>query len=214
MRKTLGFLAAAALICVLAGSAFAGGWQDAYIAFAEQGGYLQYIRAANPEFTEMVYERDTKYDTFSLADMNRDGIPELLVRIDYGYEQIDVFTWEDGRVAWKGTMGGDNFFQAVISYEKAGLPGALYTLSGGPAMAIDEYKLVKAGVVKRSMGMTQVDSEGMETVGITMYEQDDTLERLVYGTAIGSDDQAVYPEWLFLDDLKNRGGWAELFGQV
>ena len=75
MRKTLGFLAAAALICVLAGSAFAGGWQDAYIAFAEQGGYLQYIRAANPEFTEMVYERDTKYDTFSLADMNRDGIP-------------------------------------------------------------------------------------------------------------------------------------------
>ena len=81
-------------------------------------------------------------------------------------------------------------------------------------MAIDEYKLVKAGVVKRSMGMTQVDSEGMETVGITMYEQDDTLERLVYGTAVGSDDQAVYPEWLFLDDLKNRGGWAELFGQV
>lgn len=206
-RKTAVILVVLSVLAMaLAGCAYGEDWQSAYRNFITSGEYKQFIRAADPIFTEVVYERDTDGDRFALYDIDQNGIPELLVHLDYGIEQADVFTFENGKVAWKGTIGGDNFFQAILGYEKAGRPGAIYTLMGGPAMQIEEYRLVQAGLVKRIMGYTGVDSDGMTTSEITMTEDDPVLAHLVSATVEGKNDQGTYPDWYSQDKL------SELFG--
>ena len=109
-------------------------------------------------------------------------------------------------------MGGDNFFQMIMSYDRAGLPGAVYALAGGPAMMLDEYRLVPAGIVKRVMGQTKVDGDGMTLAALNMYEDDPLLEKLVVLTLDGRTDGSEYLTWYHLNDLQGSAGWAPLLG--
>ena len=214
MKKRFLCIVAAVLLLVFTGTACGeSAWQSAYQNAILTGDYAAYIHAPNAVFTEEVYSRDKSWDLFALCDINQDGIPELLVRIDYGVEQADVFTYENGRVLWKGTIGGDNFFQAVLCYEEAGLPGAIYALMGGPGIEIDEYRLVEAGVVKRVMGYTLVDEDGMTLPAVEMLEQDPVLEQLIVSTLEENTDGSEYLEWLNLSDLQGEPGWSAFFGE-
>ena len=212
-RKTFSLLILAALLAAAAGCACGEeAWQAAYRDFILSGRYSRQIHAADPVFTEALAERDPAWDRFAVWDIDEDGVPELLVETIYAMEQVDVFAFEDGDAAWKGTMGGDNFFQAVVSYAKAGKPGVLYALMGGPAMEIDEYRLVPAGLLKVVRGMTRVDDEGMELAAADLYEADDTLEQLIVGTLMGSGDRGEYPVWYSSGELESAPGWPALPG--
>ena len=188
-------------------------WQPAYRIFISTGVYLPFIHATDPVFTEIIAERDPAWDQFSLCDINQDGIPELLILTEYaGIEQVDVFAFDGARPVWKGTMGGNNFFQMVLSYDRSGLPGAVYALMGGPAMTLEEYRLVPAGLVKRVMGQTKVDADGMTLSALNMYEDDPQLERLVGLTLDGRTDGSEYLTWYRLEDLQGSPGWGALLG--
>ena len=201
----------AALVLAAAGCASAENWRDTYRRFISSGSYQPYIRAADPEFTEIAYERDTQWDSFACYDMDLDGVPELLVRSDYGYEQIDVFTCSGDSARWLGTMGGTNFFQWILCYDGAGVRGKLYTMMGGPVMTVDEYRLSRAGVVKRSLGRTVVDWSSEETVGLDLYDVESSLEQLLRGSLVSGRDRAEYLTWQIRNKLRRDSDWDSLF---
>ena len=186
------------------------GWQAAYRQLISSGMYGYYLYNPNAEFNGMLQSRERAYDCFLLHDLDRDGIPELLVLTQFGPEQADVFAWNGTDAVWTGRMGGDNFFQYFLyypSYPSAGL----ITLTGGPAMNIEAYRLSGLALQKTYVGGTSVDSEGMETTGIHMNVSDNTLYGLLYGTLVSGGDTAVYLDgWVPLSQL-NNGNWQLLF---
>ena len=212
LKRTIGFWTVLLLAVLITGSAMgASDWKPAYQDFILSGEYSGYLRAGNPEYAEILYDRDSSWDSFALYDLDLDGTPELLARIDYAIEQVDVFTFKNGRVGWVGTMGGDNFFQAVLCYDGAGIRGSLYTLEGGPAMTIAEYRIGRAGLIKRSLGRTMVDSDGEETIGLDLYDTDSTLESLLYGSTVRGQDRGEYLIWTSRNDLGTSSGLNTLF---
>ena len=187
-------------------------WRTAYRNFIATGAYIKYLRAENPEYADMFSGRSTEWDAFSVYDLDRDGVPELLIKTDYSIEQIDVFAYRNDSVRWKGTMGGDNFFQTVVSYDGAGIQGKLYTFSGGPVMEISEYQLIRDELIKTPVGRSQVDSSGDETIGVSMYVSDYSLEQLIRGTLyINGNDRGECLRWFVGSSLRNESGWNELF---
>ena len=112
------------------GSGGGDGWKSAYRTFFVSGEYQRGLQAADLEYAEIFAERDTQWDSIALHDMDGDGMPELVIRSDYAIEQADVFACRDGSIVHAGTMGGDNFFQWIISYRDSGYRG-LFTVMGG-----------------------------------------------------------------------------------
>lgn len=212
-KRLLGFALMLAGLLLVTGSALgAPDWQGIYRRLIESGEYSHSLRAENPEYAQMLHDRNASWDSFAVYDLNQDGTPELLTRIDYAIEQIDVFSCDGGQARWVGTMGGDNFFQAVLCYDGAGIPGRLYTLEGGPAMDITEYRIVSAGLLRRKIGRTRVDWEGEETIGVEMFENDSTLESLLTASLVSGPDQAEYLVWHGWSELSAGSGWGALFG--
>ena len=194
---------------------YADGWKNAYKNFISTGEYKKYLRVENPEFSGIFDKRDMEWDSFAVYDLDLDGVPELLIRSDYMIEQIDIFAYRDGSMRWIGTMGGDNFFQTIITYDGAGIKGRLYTLSGGAMMEIEEYRLFNGGLVKLPVGCTQVDSESEETIGIHMYVSDKNLEQLLRGTlSISGKDQGERIRWFSRNRLSSESEWNDLLSTL
>ena len=185
-------------------------WRTAFREFISSGQYDPYIRNPDPAFDGMLLERDRAWDSFLLHDIDGNGTPELVVRTDFGIEQADVFAMNGSGISWAGRMGGENFFQLFLSYPQYPEAG-LITAEGGPAMRICAYTLTGIRLQGRQVGMTTVDSEGMETTGITMNINDGTLFQLLYGTLIQGDESAILNAWISRDDLMNRNAWNEFF---
>ena len=184
-------------------------WQAAYKQFISSGQYDLYILNPNDEYNRMLAERDRQWDSFILHDIDGNNVPELIVWSTYGIEQADVFTWNKG-IFWLGRIGGENFFQGFFSYAQYPQAG-LITLEGGPAMKIRAFKYKNMQTQEQTVGMTTVDSEGMETTGITMYINDGTLFQLLYGTLIQGDWSALLDNWCTLYSLQNENRWELLF---
>ena len=184
-------------------------WQAAYKQFISSGQYDLYILNPDDEYNRMLAERDRQWDSFILHDIDGNNVPELIVWSTYGIEQADVFTWNKG-IFWLGRIGGDNFFQGFFSYAQYPQAG-LITLEGGPAMKIRAFKYSNMQTQEQTVGMTTVDSEGMETTGITMYINDGTLFQLLYGTLIQGDWSALLDNWCTLYSLQNENRWELLF---
>ena len=176
------------------GAAADGSWRTAYRALITTRGYRDYVRAVDPMFDETLADRD-EYgvsEIFSLYDIDRDSVPELIVTTVYGAEQADVFTCAGGEVKWLGTMGGDNFFQFMFGYD--GRP-CLFAAMGGPAMSIDAYTVENGSLVRTAVGSTEVNADGDDIVGIFMYTDDDALYQLLRATFLGegTDTADVVP---------------------
>ena len=192
------------------GSSSGTDWQTACRQFISSGQYDQYIRNPDAEFNQMLLERDRNWDGFILHDMDGNGIPELLVWTSFGPEQADVFLLGGSGISWAGRMGGEDFFQMFLSYPQYPQAG-LITAEGGPAMRIRSYTLAGSQLTEQPVGMTTVDSEGMETTGITMNINDGTLFQLLYGTLVQGDESAVLDGWVSRENLMNQNAWNELF---
>lgn len=188
-------------------------WAGAYRQFFTGGTYRQYIRSVSPEWADMVNGRDTQWDCASLYDMDANGVPELIVRSDYGIEQADVFTFSGGQVLWLGTMGGDNFFQDVFCYSGAYRTG-LYIAQGGPAMRIRGYRLENGRILTTEVATTMVNADGDETIGVRMNVNDDTLYALLYGTFVGGPDTSRSLPWYRSGNLQNDSDWLALYAAV
>jgi hypothetical protein len=188
------------------------GWQAEYRQLISSGQYDLYLSNPNGEYNSMLQTRERKWDSFILHDIDGNGIPELIVLTMYAMEQADVFTWTEYGVSWAGRMGGENFFQFLFHYPVYPQAGLL-TAEGGPAMKIRSYTLDGTILREQVTGMTEVDWEGMETTGISMYVSNDTLYRLLYDTMTGTGtDRSVYLEdWCSLEDLVNNAAWDRLF---
>jgi hypothetical protein len=187
-------------------------WEYAYRSFISTEEYKKYLRVENPEYSDMFYERNTEWDSMSSYDFDQDSVPELLIRSDYSIEQIDVFSYRNGSVRWVGTMGGNNFFQTILSYDRAGFNGRLYTFSGGPAMEINEYKVIHKELIKLPIGRSQVNSNGDETIGVSMFVSDYNLEQLIHGTLfINGNDQGEHLRWFSRNSLSSESNWNDLF---
>jgi len=190
-------------------------WEYAYRSFISTGEYRNYLRVENPEYSDMFYERNTEWDSLSAYDFDQDSVPELLIRSDYSIEQVDVFSYRNGSVRWVGTMGGSNFFQTILSYDRAGFNGRLYTFSGGPAMEIDEYKVINEELIKLPIGRSQVNSNGDETIGVSMFVSDYDLEQLIRGTLfINGNDQGEHLRWFSRNSLSSESNWNDLFSTL
>ena len=220
MKKTImNFLMIIVLtVTMLCGSASAAGrpdWQTFYQYFIQSGEYSRVLSTPVNEYRGMLMERDKQRDCFAVYDMNRDGVPELLVMTEYGgIEQADVFTWSNGAVRWLGTMGGNNFFQMIICYNDSRYPG-LYTVMGGPAMKVDEYTMDQwGGLQHRYVAMTSVDSEGMETVAVNMQVSDDGLYQLLRGSLLSGPDQAQTIIWMGASELQSDSAWTLFFSAL
>ena len=185
-------------------------WQNAYRDLIVSGEYRGFLRSVNPEYSEMLRERDTNWDGFAMFDLDRDGVPELLVRADYMMEQIDVFTCTGKKAVWLGTMGGDNFFQAIIRFQDPAFPG-VYTLMGGPVMTVDEYTLSGMRLQHRAIGRTVVDAEGMETLDINMQVSDRELYQLLYNTLVSGPDVAEQLIWCNYSEMLSGDYWDLLY---
>ena len=186
---------------VFGGAAANEDWRTAYRAFTASGEYRDYIQPVDPLFNDTFADRDEYgvWENFSLGDIDLDGTPELIVTSIYGLEQADVFTFTGGQVRHLGVMGGDNFFQIMFSYE--GRP-CLYAAMGGPAMTIDAYTVENGALIRAAAARTEVNADGDDTVGITMYTDDDALRRLLEGTFLGKGtDEAVIMPIYSLEEL-------------
>ncbi len=185
-------------------------WKSAYRQFFTSGSYKNYIRAVDPEYAGMLAERDTQWDSIALHDMDGDGTPELIIRSDYAVEQADVFVYQNGNVYWVGTMGGDNFFQWIISYRDSGYRG-LFTVMGGPAMSITRYTLANGTLNRQDIARTMVDNNGDYTIGIQMYMNDSTLYQLLYNTFVSGRDVSSPLEWYGRSGLNSDSDWNAFF---
>ena len=189
-------------------------WQAFYQYFIESGEYSKVLSTPKSEYMGILMERDQQWDCFAVHDMDRDGIPELLIMTEYGgIEQVDVFTWSNDKVRWLGTMGGDNFFQMIICYSDPDYPG-LYTVMGGPAMKVDECTMGERELQHRYVAMTSVDSEGMETVAVNMQVRDDRLYQLLCGSLLSGPDEAQTIVWMRAPELQSDSAWTLFFSAL
>ena len=149
-------------------------------------------------------------ESIALHDMDGDGTPELVIRSDYAMEQADVFAYRDGSIVHAGTMGGDNFFQWIISYRDSGYRG-LFTVMGGPVMRITQYTLSDGSLHRQEVGDTVVGRNGDETVGIRMYTDDGDLYQLLYNSFVGGRDVSRPLEWYGRTSLQSDSDWNAFF---
>lgn len=188
-------------------------WVSAYRQFFTSGTYKQYIQSTNSEWAGMLNARDTQWDTASLYDMDANGIPELIIRVDYGIEQADIFTYSYGQILWLGTMGGDNFFQDMFYYPGSSNAGLLAAM-GGPAMKIWSYKLVGGRFTGSATAETIINADGDDTIGVRMNTNDNTLHNLLWGTFVGNQDTSVSLPWYRSANLQRDDDWAVLWNAV
>lgn len=79
-------------------------------------------------------------------------------------------------------------------------------------MEISEYQLIRDELIKTPIGRSQVDSSGDETIGVSMYVSDYSLEQLIRGTLyINGNDRGECLGWFVDSSLRNESGWNELF---
>ena len=186
-------------------------WKVLYQRFITSGEYFGALANPDPELDEALREREQGLDAFALYDMDGDGIPELLVLAMYGIEQADVFTCEGNQVTRLGMMGGDNFFQFI--YHFSGYPG-LFTIMGGPAMDIDHYTIKNGLLDRQYIGMTIVNDDGDDTIGLRSQITDGTLYNLLYDALVDGDISPVDLPWRGHDSLKTDADWAAFFNSV
>jgi len=188
-------------------------WADAYRQFFISGTYQRYISAVNSEWAEMLNERDSQWDCAALYDLDSNGIPELIIRSDYGIEQADIFTYSNQQITWFGAIGGDNFFQDIFYYRGSNHTG-LFAALGGPVMDIRNYKLDHGRLSCTEIAETIINSEGDETIGIRMNVDDSALYALLYKTFVTNQNTAVSLQWYRASNLQNRADWLTLFNST
>ena len=173
-------------------------WKSAYRKFVSSGQYCSYLHNDDPDYNEMLQERDTEYDCFALRDLNGDGIAELFVLSEYAIEQVDVFTYDGGTIRWLGMMGGDNFFQFVFYYDER---PEVFAALGGPIMDLRACTYTGDFFWTQAMGRTTVDADGEETIGIQMYVSDQPLYRLLYDSFVVGRGNEHILEWVTANQL-------------
>ena len=187
-------------------------WQSAYRQFFISGQYQSALHcaAADSSWQTAFAERETAYDSIALCDLDRNGIPELLIETIYGLEQADVFTWNGSSIVHLGTMSDDNFFQEFFVFTDARYPG-IYTAMGGPAMSIDCYTIQNGRLVRAHIAATRVDAEGTETVGLQIFRSDQTLYTLLYDKFVQGSDASLPQPWFSRSHLNSDADWSVFF---
>lgn len=166
-----------------------GAWQNEYYQFITSG---EYKRMVASKLLETMGEWGAAINEisfrFALYDMNRDGLPELIVYAGDGPEQLDIYTLSSETVVHLGAMGGDNFFQWIFYDLDPGSPELLATL-GGPAMSIERCTYTDGIFRNQEIGHTLVSSDGLETVGLELFISDDALYSRLYQNLVkGRED--------------------------
>ena len=127
--------------------------------------------------------------------MDGNGIPELLLRTGEAIEQIDVFTWNGRYPTHLGVIGGDNFFQYIVSSDPAGYPG-IVTLTGGPGMDLDLYTVEANALVHHPLGSTLVNDTGDDTIGLQSEENaEPVISSLLYRELVQGDPSLIPLTW-------------------
>ena len=203
----------ALLVLFLAVPPFAGAqsWQNQARQLIESGAYDSCLYNPNPEFDEMLSERDREWDMAALYDLDRDGVPEVIVQSIYGFEQADVFVSGSGGMKHAGMIGGENFFQFFFYYPDA---EGLFTAVGGPMMEIERYTLEGETLQRTEIGETLVDWDAEETIGIRMEVEDAELLQRLYGTLVWDQDSSQGLEWVGIRDLKTQTDWERFFASA
>ncbi len=186
-------------------------WKALYRNFITSGEYRDNLYNPEPEYDELLHDRDASWDMFALHDMDGDGIPELIAQTIYGIEQAEVFACEGNRVMRLGMMGGDNFFQDIFYYPE--YPG-LFTAMGGPAMDVDHYTVVKGLLERQSVGMTVVNDDGDDTIGLRMDISDSSLYSLLYNTLVGTGGTSRSLKWTLPNTLQTEDQWTAFFNSA
>ncbi len=170
----------------------AANWYQTYFNFVRSGQYRNYLKNSNREYDQLLRERDTQWDRFTVFDMNGDGVSELLVKTEYALEQVDFFTIRENGIVWLGSLGGDNFFQMVFHY-----PGNNDILAalGGPVMDIRRASYTGSGFQAQKIARTTVDSSGDYTTGIQMYVSDQNLYNQLYGSFVSGQGNEIELYW-------------------
>ena len=167
-------------------------WYQTYSSFVRSGQYRNYLKNNNSEYQQLLRERDTQWDRFTVFDMNGDGVSELLVKTEYALEQVDIFTIRGNAVTWLGSLGGDNFFQMIFHYPES---NDILAALGGPVMDIRRASYSGSGFQTQQVARTTVDSSGDYTTGIQMYVSDNALYNQLYGTFVSGYGNEIELYW-------------------
>ena len=85
----------------------AGNWYDAYRDFVLKEQYLDANDEA--EYDTQVIEEYGNYNDHYLRDLNRDGIPELIILqpgVTIGSSVCNLYTFQNGKITWLGAWNG------------------------------------------------------------------------------------------------------------
>lgn len=82
-------------------------------------------------------------------------------------------------------------------------------------MEINEYKVINEELIKLPIGRSQVNSNGDETIGVSMFVSDYDLEQLIRGTLfINGNDQGEHLRWFSRNSLSSESNWNDLFSTL
>lgn len=167
MKKFIAFAASA----ILAFSAFTGSVFAANKNWTE--GYWEYLNKAKQEKVS----GNKVYSTFALYDIEKDGVPELFVRTDYGDYNFKIIRLsEAGKAVEEKAFYADNFYltkdnELVVAYNNSS--GTFYVkYEKNKSVSLSEqlyktreYKETKDDKIKMIyyIGSKEVDKEEFET---------------------------------------------------
>ena len=190
-------------------------WLSAYRRFISES---QYKRMMTPmpadEFSDG--SEDIYSYRFYAHDINGDSVPELIVRANSFREQLDIYTFSDGKVVHAATMGGDNFIDDVFCFEDPLLPSGVYISLGGPGRDFERCWYENGAFRSEKIGSTILgpgeDGDYTETVGFSRTVAcTDFLAEAITLTGYGYKRPAVLLTWFEEDVLETDAQWVDFY---
>ena len=196
-------------------------WKSAYRQYISRKQYMIYLDLERDPDT--VFGEDEYYtgdlDQFALHDFDMDGIPELIVSAitDANYEQMIVFTFNEGVVKYLGAMGGRQYKDWLFYFNDYDYKGVFLTV-GSYISGIYNYTIENGVLKETSVGSTIIKS-GEDGAYIDDYTTngDEKLYKYLYDLIFDGQHELLYAsnmKWFVSQDLKSDEDWQALFASV
>ena len=164
-------------------------WIDAYRQFIIKE---QYLTLSPDDFD------DEEPIRFALFDMDRSGVPELIIFTGHGYHAASycmVYSYLNGKIREIGSIGCGwwDFYCGVFYFKNREFPGLLFTDAGGGYEWTEYYTVVNNQVTDETIAEAY---EGSETTALT---DNDALFRAYVSNSFEELKMYTYEELMKLD---------------
>lgn len=194
-------------------------WKTAYQKLITNKAYFDYLTLHDSRFIDEDYEYDGEFNYYALHDINGDGIPELIIDATPVYEQIIIFTFNNGTIKFLGKLRDKEEVDSLFYFNDYNYKGIFFstgTLAGG----IYNYTLEEGVLNETYIGGSVItkDNDDGDPYPMDVYLEntDPKLHKYLLDKVTDPENvkYASFPKWREAKKLQSDSDWSSFFTSI